>query len=148
MNGCLLHLFDLLHGTPDGPLLTNADAKANGDFIRLFECETTAVAGCLVNITGSLRTNPGGGVRGFWLWASGKVDIETVSHFLPDCPNFREHFDSLWANLTVKITKFNDVDGRQISEFIAKLDRHKKALFYSWGVFPLPFDAATATMIT
>ena len=30
------------------------------------------------------------------------VDIETVSHFLLDCPYFWEHFDSLWANLTVK----------------------------------------------
>ena len=27
-----------------------------------------------------------------------KVDIRTVSHFLLDCPNFREHFDSLCAN--------------------------------------------------
>ena len=56
-----------------------------------------------------------------------KVDIETVSHVLLDCPNFREHFDSLWANLTVKVTKFSYIDGRQISEFIAKLDRHQKA---------------------
>ena len=24
-----------------------------------------------------------------------KVDIETVNHFLLDCPNFREHFDSV-----------------------------------------------------
>ena len=76
-----------------------------------------------------------------------KVDIETVSHFLLDCPNFREHFDSLWANLTVKVTKFNYIDGRQISEFIAKMDRHQKALLLL-GCLPLPFDAATATMIT
>ena len=52
-----------------------------------------------------------------------KVDIETVSHFLLDCPNFGEHFHSLWANLTVKVKKCNDIDGRHISEFIAKLDR-------------------------
>ena len=36
-----------------------------------------------------------------------KLDIETVNQFLLDCPNFREHFDSLWADLTVKVTKFN-----------------------------------------
>ena len=30
-----------------------------------------------------------------------ELDIETMSHFLPDCLNFREHFDSLWANLTL-----------------------------------------------
>ena len=76
-----------------------------------------------------------------------KVDVETVSHFLHDCPNFREHFDSLWANLTVKVKKFNDIDGSQISEFIAKLDRHQKALLLL-GCLPLPFDAATVTMIT
>ena len=76
-----------------------------------------------------------------------QVDIETVSHFLLDFPNFREHFDSLWANLTVKITNFNDIDGRQISEFIAKLDRHQKTLLLL-GCLSLLFDAATVTMIT
>ena len=76
-----------------------------------------------------------------------KVDIETVSHFLLDCPNFREHFDALWVNLTVKVTKFNDIDGRQVSEFITKLDRHQKALLVL-ECLSLPFDAATVTMIT
>ena len=76
-----------------------------------------------------------------------KVDIGTVSHFLLDCPNFREHVDFLWANLIVKVTKFNYIDGRQISEFIVKLDRHQKALLLL-GCLPLPFNAATVTMIT
>ena len=76
-----------------------------------------------------------------------KVDTETVNHFLLDCPNFREHFDSLWANLTVKVMKFNYIDGRQISEFIAKLDRHQKTLLLL-GCLPLPFDTATVTMRT
>ena len=76
-----------------------------------------------------------------------KVDIETVSHFFVDCPNFREHFDSLWANLPIKVTKSNDTDGRQISEFIAKLDWHQKALLLL-GCLPLPFDTATVTRIT
>ena len=76
-----------------------------------------------------------------------KVDIETVSHFLLDCPNFQEHFDSLWANLIVKVTNFNYIDGRQILEFIAKLDRHQKALLLL-VCLPLLFDAATVTMIT
>ena len=53
---------------------------------------------------------------------------------------------TLWANLTIKVTKFNDIDGRQISEFIAKLDRHQKALLLL-GCLPLLFDAATVTMI-
>ena len=76
-----------------------------------------------------------------------KVDIEPLSHFLLDFPNFREHFDSLWANLTVKGKNFNEFDGRQISEFIAKLDWHQKVLLLL-GCLPLPFDAATVTMIT
>ena len=76
-----------------------------------------------------------------------KVDIETVSHFLLDCSNVREHFHSLWVNLTVKVTKFNDIDKRQVSEFIAKLDRHQKALLLL-ECLPLPFDSATVTMVT
>ena len=70
-----------------------------------------------------------------------------MSHFLLDCPTFRGHFDSLWANLAVKVTKLSDIDGRQISEFIAKLDRHENALLIL-GCLPLPFHAATVTMIT
>ena len=76
-----------------------------------------------------------------------KVNIETVNHFLLDCPNFWKHFDSLWANLTIKVTEFNYIDGRQISEFIVRLDRHQKMLLLL-GCLPLPFDAATVTMIT
>ena len=49
--------------------------------------------------------------------------------------------------MTLKVTKFNDIDGRPISEFIAKLDRHQKALLLL-GCLPLPFDPATVTMIT
>ena len=70
-----------------------------------------------------------------------------MSHFLLDCPNFWEYFDFLLANLTFIVTKSNDIDERQISEFIAKLDWHQKALLLL-GCLPLPFDAATVTMIT
>ena len=76
-----------------------------------------------------------------------KVDIETVSHFLLDCDNFREHFDSLWTNMTAKVTKFNDIDGGQISEFIAKLNHNQKVLLFL-ECPPLPFDVATVTLIT
>ena len=105
-----------------------------------------------------IQTRPMGnfGLSGGILWLCNtdsaicfpcKVDIETVSHFLLDCPYFREHFDSLWANLTFKVKRFSDIDGRQISEFIAKLDRHQKALLLL-ACLPLPFDAAAVTMIT
>ena len=48
---------DLTHGTPDGPLLTNGGHKSERGLCG-FERETTATAGCLVDISGSLRTNP------------------------------------------------------------------------------------------
>ena len=58
---------DLLHGTPDRPLLTNGGRKSVRGHCW-FECENTATAGCLVDIPGSLRTNPNNGllVMGFW----------------------------------------------------------------------------------
>ena len=49
--------------------------------------------------------------------------------------------------MTVEVKKFSGIDGRQISEFIAELDRHQKALLLL-GCLPLPFHAATVTMIT
>ena len=61
-----------------------------------------------------------------------------MSHFLLDCPKFRKHFDSLWANLTIKVTKSNDNDGRQMSEFIAKRDRSRKRC-YTLGISSPPF---------
>ena len=76
-----------------------------------------------------------------------KVDIETVGHFLLDCPNIRENFDSQWANLTAKVTKYSHTEGRKRSEFIAKLSQHQKARLLL-GCLCLPFDAATVTMIT
>ena len=36
-----------------------------------------------------------------------KRDTETLAHFLSDCPDFREHFDSLWSNLCLKVTASN-----------------------------------------
>ena len=70
-----------------------------------------------------------------------------MRYFSFECPKFQEHFDSLWADLTVKFTKDNHFDGRQISEFIVKLDWHQIALLL-FGYLLLLFDAAKVAMIT
>ena len=49
-----------------------ANAEAKGE-LRRFEREITAMPGCLVDIPGSLRTDPNNGGQGFWLWASVKL---------------------------------------------------------------------------
>ena len=46
-----------------------------------------------------------------------KESIEVVSHFLLDCHNFRDNCESLWSNLSQKVTDCNPPDGTQISHF-------------------------------
>ena len=77
-----------------------------------------------------------------------KVDIETVSHFLLDCRNFREHFDSLWANLTIKVTKSDDIDGRQMDIRVYCQTGSAPERAVTLGVSSLPFDAAMVTMLS
>ena len=40
-----------------------------------------------------------------------KEDIENTYHFLLDCPQFKENFDSIWRNLDLKIMRSNPTDG-------------------------------------
>ena len=56
---------DLQNGMPNGTLLANGTGKSERGLCR-FECETTTMAGCLVDIPCSLRTNLDNGVQGFW----------------------------------------------------------------------------------
>ena len=44
-----------------------------------------------------------------------KESVEDVSHFLFDCPNFRDNRESLWSNLSQKVIACNPSDGTQIS---------------------------------
>ena len=44
-----------------------------------------------------------------------KEDIENTNHFLLDCPQFKENFDSIWSNLDLKIIKSNHIVGIQIA---------------------------------
>ena len=53
------------------------------------------------------------GINGGVLWLTNtdselclscKESVEDVSHFLLDCPNFRDNRESLWSNLNQKVT--------------------------------------------
>ena len=58
-----------------------------------------------------------------------KRDTETLGHFLFDCHDFREHFDSLWSDLCLKVAAAsNPLDGGHIVGFLMSPDRHHKAM--------------------
>ena len=71
---------------------------------------------------------------------------EDVTHFLLDCPFFKENVDSVWLNIKTRITETNPLDGTQICNFISNLDRVSKVLLLLGGL-PLPFNNATAILI-
>ena len=75
-----------------------------------------------------------------------KENVENVSHFLHDCTEFRQDFDSIWLNLKQKVISANLFDGSQIFDFISHLDRQQKTLLLLRGL-SLPFDQTTVTMI-
>ena len=70
-----------------------------------------------------------------------KRDTETLGHFLFDCPDFQEHFDSLRSNLCLEVSASNRLDGEHIVSFLAGLDQHE-AILLLWCI-PLPFDSST-----
>ena len=75
-----------------------------------------------------------------------KEDTGDVTHFLLDCPFFKENVESVWLNIKARITEKNPLDGTQICNFISNLDRDSKVLLLL-GTMPLPFDNATAIII-
>ena len=75
-----------------------------------------------------------------------KQGVETVNHFLLECPEFKENLDSLWDTLKTKARHLNPVDGDQIVDFITNLDQPNKMLLLL-GVLQLPFDDLTANSI-
>ena len=68
-----------------------------------------------------------------------KEDIENTDHFLLDCPQFKENFDSIWRNLDQKLMRSNPTDGTQISDFIKGLNRQHKMMFAisRWSFSPI-----------
>ena len=73
-----------------------------------------------------------------------KEDIESTDHFLLDCPQFKENFDSIWCNLDLKIMTSTPKDGIQIANFIKELNRQNKIMLLVGGL-SLPFDHGTTT---
>ena len=69
-----------------------------------------------------------------------------MTHLIVDCSYFKRNFLSLWRNLKLKITVFNQADGVNICQFIDNLDRHHKVLLLLGGLC-LPFDNVTNTLI-
>ena len=75
-----------------------------------------------------------------------KENVKNVSHFLYDCKEFRQNFDSIWLNLKQKVISANPTDGSQIFDFISHLDRQQKTLLLLGGL-SLPSGQTTVTMI-
>ena len=70
------------------------------------------------------------------LYFTCKQDKENTCHFVLDCPQFKENFDSVWRNLELKILRSNTTDGIQIANFIKSLNHQNKAMllvYMSWG---------------
>ena len=51
---------------------------------------------------------------------------KSKTHFLLDCPFFKEKVDFVGVNIKAKITETNLLDGTQICNFNSKLDRDRK----------------------
>ena len=75
-----------------------------------------------------------------------KSDIETLDHFLFNCPAFRQNFEMLWSSLNHKIKNCNPVDADNIIQFILNLDKSSKTMLLL-GCLPLPFDSLTVSVI-
>ena len=75
-----------------------------------------------------------------------KQGVESVNHFLLECPGFKENLDSLWEKLKTKTRHLNPVDGDQIVDFITNLDQHNK-MFLLLGGLQLQFDNLIANSI-
>ena len=54
-----------------------------------------------------------------------KEGTEDVTHFLLDCPFFKENVDSVWLNIKARITETSPLDGTQICNFISNQQSEK-----------------------
>ena len=57
-----------------------------------------------------------------------KESIEDVSHVFFDYSEFKDNFESVWANLNRNILSSSSIDEVQITNFIDSLDRQETAL--------------------
>ena len=75
-----------------------------------------------------------------------KKNIENVNHFLLECRELHNNFDSIWLNLRQKIVSASPIDGPQIFYFIHHLNQRHKVLLLLGGL-QLPFDCESVTLI-
>ena len=75
-----------------------------------------------------------------------KQDTKDVTHFLLDCPFFKENNDTIWLDIKARITETTLLDGTKICNFISSFARDSKVFLLLGGV-PLPFDKAMAILI-
>ena len=75
-----------------------------------------------------------------------KSDIETLDHFLFNCPAFWQNSEMLSFSLKHKIKNYNPVDAGNIIRFILNLDKDSKAMLLL-GCLSLPFDSLTVYVI-
>ena len=76
-----------------------------------------------------------------------KTEVENLNHFVVNCPNFKDQFESLWSNLDTKIISSNSKDRGAIAEFTRNL-KHQERLQWLLGGLVLPFDQPTNALIT
>ena len=75
-----------------------------------------------------------------------KQGVETVNHFLLECPGFEENLDFLWDKLKTKAKHLNPIDEDQVVNFITNVNQHNKMLLLLGGL-QSPFDNLTANSI-
>ena len=63
-----------------------------------------------------------------------KENVENVNHFLLECREFRNNFDSIWLNLRQKIVSASPIDGPRIFYFIHHLNQRHKVLLLLGGI--------------
>ena len=75
-----------------------------------------------------------------------KRDSETLSHFLFDCPDFWEYFDSLWSSLNLKVTTGMENIYKRFQLAFLRVLIDIMRLYYFVGCLPSSFDSVTATV--
>ena len=71
-----------------------------------------------------------------------KSETEDFYHFVVNCPNIREEFESLWSNLKNKVISSSPLDGSAVAGFISNLAPQERLQLLLGGL-PLPFDNLT-----
>ena len=63
-----------------------------------------------------------------------KENVENVNHFLLECREFRNNFNSIWLNLRQKIVSASPIDGPQIFYFIRHVNQRHKVFLLLGGI--------------